>query len=410
MIKEIDKCRICGNTELVPVLDIGEHTISAVFPKTKDEKVICGPLRLVRCKGDKKNTCGLVQLKHIFDPMDVFGCNYGYRSKLNRPAVSHLYDIVSKIYETIDIKNRDIIVDLGSNDGTMLGAYKTNGNILVGIDPIGKRLKENYPTGSVIIPEYFSEKGFINHFGNKKAKVITSISMFSNINNPMETAQQIYNILADDGIWVLEDNSIMDMIFSNSYDNVCHEHTVYYSISQINWIANKIGFKIIDVTESKASGGCFLITLSKKNGNGMDLSKLLNYFERHLYSDKIYRDFECNVITQRKILVDLIVNKINDKGKIVIGYGASSRGNTILQYCNFTEKDIPFIVEINEEKIGSFMPQTLIPIISEKEVENINPDYFLILPWYFKDNIIEKEKKSGRGLIIPLPIVSVIGG
>ncbi len=413
MFQEVKQCRICGNNQLVPVLNLGTQVLTGVFPRNKNQQITSGPLELVRCVGDKNRTCSLVQLKHSFDSAEMYGDNYGYRSGLNNSMVKHLNGIVNNILNIVSFKKGDLIIDIGSNDSTLLQAYGDKGYNLVGIDPTGNKFKKYYPPHINLVPDFFSDNLVVRYFGNQKAKIVTSIAMFYDLDSPVDFALQVHDILADDGIWILEQSYLPAMIDKNAYDTVCHEHLEYYSLRQIKWICDRAGFKIIDAEENNVNGGSFLIILAKSSSSytakETNISKLMTR-EKYLEDEKIYQDFKYNVFDHKKKLTEFIRKK-NEKKELILGYGASTKGNVILQFCNLTKENIPYIAEINEDKFGSFTPGTYIPIISEKEARKMKPAFFMVLPWHFKDNIIAKENeylKSGGKLLFPLPSIEVI--
>lgn len=415
---EITKCRICNNNNLVSLINLGQQVLTGVFPKNKSDKISSGPLELVKChpKNATDNVCHLVQLRHSYDSSEMYGLNYGYRSGLNQSMIRHLTSIVKEIIGAVDLKKDDLIIDIGSNDSTLLQQYPSNkGFILAGIDPRGTKFKKYYPSHVDLIPDFFSFKNINKKYPGKKAKVITSIAMFYDLEEPISFVKQIYDTLADDGIWVFEQSYLQTMLETNSYDTICHEHLEYYSLRQIKYILDKVGFKIIDVVMNDVNGGSFRITAAKNNSS---YSPKLTVFESEsaekkqvLDTLKPYEDFKKNVELHKQQILS-IIHEIRKQGKKIFGYGASTKGNVILQYCGLTPNDIPFIAEVNEDKFGSFTPFTHIPIISEKEARAMKPDYFLVLPWHFRKGILEKEiefLRSGGKFIFPLPKIEIVG-
>ena len=390
MYKEINTCRICGNNDLVLVLDLGKQYLSGVFPRTKSEQITFGPLELVKCRENKKGKyCGLLQLRQTYNLNEMYGKNYGYRSGLNQSMVKHLNHIVEKITNFVSISSDDLIIDIGSNDSTLLKAYPSKKFILVGVDPTGKKFANYYPKHISLIPEFFSAKIIKDNFGRKKAKVITSIAMFYDLENPLDFMRQVYQTLSDDGIWVFEQSYMPAMLEQNAYDTVCHEHLEYYSLKQIKWMTDKIGFKIIDIELNDINGGSFCVTVTKKEAPFTENSKLIKKVlkqeeNKGLNSLKPYKKFKQHVYNHRKELRRLI-QKMKSDNKLILGYGASTKGNTLLQFCKFTKKDIPFIAEVNKDKFGCYTPGTHIPIISEEKAKAMKPDYFFVLPWHFKE-------------------------
>ncbi|MBA4318777.1 MAG: methyltransferase [Flavobacterium sp.] len=416
MFKEIKKCLICGNKKLAPILNLGVQSLTGVFPKTKDMRVGQGPLWLIKCQEDRYgNNCGLVQLGHIYNAKDLYGKTYGYRSGLNSSMVDHLHRKVKRILSKVVLNSRDVVVDIGSNDSTLLQGYPDCGAILVGVDPLGEKMRKYYPDHVHLISDFFSKKVLEKRFGQQKAKIITSISMFYDLEAPLDFMQQVYELLADDGVWVFEQSYMPTMLLMNSYDTVCHEHLEYYCLKQIKWMTDRVGFKIIDVEFNQINGGSFSVMVAKKNSSYCEASKpverILKSEEKlGLHTLKPYQDFRKRVLQHKKNF-QLQIRKLNKSGKKVLGYGASTKGNVILQYCKFGSKDISYIAEVNSEKFGAYTPGTLIPIVSEQEAKAMKPDFFVVLPWHFKDNIILREKKflkSGGKLLFPLPCPEII--
>ena len=414
LYKKINRCRVCENKKLELVIDLGDQALTGLFP-LKNEKVAKGPLTLVRCvKNKKNNACGLLQLLHNYNLSILYGDNYGYRSGLNQSMVSHLETVVEKIKSRVKIKNDDLIIDIASNDGTLLKAYKLKNVDLVGVDPTIKKFKKYYSADIKTIPDFFAAKTIKKRY-SQRAKVVTSIAMFYDLESPTDFMGEIKEILADDGMWVLEQSYMPRMLENTSYDTICHEHIEYYALGQIKWMADKVGFKIIDVELNDTNGASFCVTLAKDNSpyraNTTVVNKILKEEEmRGLNNKKIYSLFEKNVKKHKKELRKFL-DSMHKRNKKILGYGASTKGNVILQYCNIDKNDIPFIGDVNEYKFGRFTPGTRIPIISEADAKAMNPDYFMVLPWHFKKNTIEREKeylKKGGKLFFPLPKLEIV--
>lgn len=416
MLKETRKCLICGNEKLEPILYLGMQALTGVFPRTKNMSVVQGPLQLVKCQEDLKGKyCGLVQLRHIYNAGDLYGETYGYRSSLNRSMADHLHRKVKKILRKVTLRPGDMVIDIGSNDSTLLQGYPIQGVMLIGVDPLGEKMRKYYPPHIHLIADFFSKKAVEKHFGFRKAKIITSIAMFYDLESPLEFMRQVYELLTDNGIWVFEQSYMPTMLSMNSYDTVCHEHLEYYRLKQIKWMTDQVGFKILDVEFSQINGGSFSVMVAKQNSSYQEARGLVNQILKSeeklgLHTLKPYRAFRKRVF-QHKKLFRTQIKKLNKSGKKVLGYGASTKGNVILQFCELREKDIPFIAEVNPDKFGAYTPGTLIPIISEQDARAMKPDYFVVLPWHFKDNIIARERgflRRGGKLLFPLPRPEVV--
>jgi hypothetical protein len=405
MIREIKNCRICKSSELVEVVNLGSQSLTGVFPKNCDENILCGPLAIVWC-----SSCDLVQLKHRYPPEQMYGENYGYRSGLNASMVEHLSQKAKYLSNFSGLSKGDAVLDIGSNDGTLLGAYRVNRLERVGIDPTAEKFREHYDSGVEIIPDFFTA----SKVGNRKFKAISSISMFYDLDDPRLFVQEIKESLHAEGIWHFEQSYMPSMIRQISYDTICHEHVEYYSLTPVAKMLDEVGLKIIDIKMNAVNGGSFAITACHSNsfpGIQCDLLDwLLKRESRSGFSTPWpYREFERKIFEHRESLLSLI-KKINESGKTIHAYGASTKGNVLLQFCGLTSKEIPFAAEINPYKFGRFTPGSKIPIISSEESLKMKPDYYLVLPWHFREGIIKNEKEylaSGGKFIFPLPEIEV---
>lgn len=415
MVKEISKCRICGNRNLVSIVDLGEQCLTGVFPSSREQIVTSGPLELVKCIGtDISQICGLVQLRHSYNKDELYGDNYGYRSSLNASMIEHLREIADYNIKLVKPDHKELIIDIGSNDGTLLNMYPENLQ-LVGIDPTIKKFKSFYKPHIQTIPDFFSSELVKEHFGDKRAKIITSIAMFYDLEDPIDFVRQITDVMDENGIWISEQSYLPVMLEMNSYDTICHEHLEYYSLRQLKWAFDKCDLKIIDIEFNDTNGGSIRVTASKKRSKYTECIELIEENlgkESRLGLDSIepFTTLRNNMEKHKYDLLSLL-RKLKNQGKKVIGYGASTKGNVILQYCGITDRDLPYIAEVNEDKFGKYTPRTLIPIISEQEAKAMKPDYFLVFPWHFRDNFLKREanflKASGK-FIFPLPEIEII--
>lgn len=407
--KEIAKCRVCGGGGLLPVLSLGTQALTGVFPRSPAEPVTAGPVDLVRCDGSKSGRCGLVQLKQSYDKREMYGARYGYHSGLNPSMVRHLRGKVKRIMERVPLGKGDLVLDIGSNDSTLLQAYPAEGPTLVGIDPTGPQFQKYYPKHVGLIPDFFSAALVKERFGERKAKVVTSISMFYDLEAPGEFVADVAEVLADDGLWVLEQSYLPTMLEMNAYDTVCHEHLEYYGLTQIKWMTDRAGLAVVDVELNAVNGGSFSITVAKKGSAHAKAASssvgALLASEKALATAKPYDEFHGRVAAHREALLGFFA-QARAAGKRVLGYGASTKGNVILQYCGLGPRDLECIGEVNEDKFGCVTPGTHIPIVPEAHARSLKPDYMLVLPWHFKDFIVEKEaefRARGGRLVFPLP-------
>jgi C-methyltransferase-like protein/putative zinc binding protein/methyltransferase family protein len=412
--ERVDACRICGNTNLATVVDLGDQYLTGVFPKSRDQPVTRGPLELVRCTGGQE-TCGLVQLHHAYDPGEMYGQDYGYRSSLNRAMVKHLRSKADRLIELSRPGRGDLVLDIGSNDGTLLSFYPAD-TVRVGMDPSAAALCESYPEGCDCIVDFFSLEGFRRHYANRKARVVTSIAMFYDLADPQLFVNEVAEILDDDGVWHFEQSYLPFMLRTTGYDTICHEHVEYYGLAQIEWMLDKAGLRLIDVELNDVNGGSFAITAcrtaSRHKTNTESVQAVRSReADARLRDASTYARFADNVQRHRDEL-KLLLQNLRSDGQLVLGYGASTKGNVLLQFCGLGANEIPYIAEVNENKFGSLTPGSMIPIISEADAHAMAPDYFLVMPWHFRDNLVQREQsflERGGKMIFPLPALEVVG-
>lgn len=415
MYRAVSECRICGNTDLISVLDLGQQALTGVFPARVEDSIPIGPLELVKCNdADGRDACGLVQLRHSYEVSLIYGNNYGYRSGLNQSMVDHLNNKAKAIKKIVQLAANDLALDIGSNDGTLLRAMSEPGVDLIGMDPSGSKFKEFYPERAQLIADFFSAARFQKEFGKRRAKVVTSIAMFYDLEAPMQFMRDIHDVLADDGVWVFEQSYLPQMLAMNSYDTVCHEHLEYYGLKQILWMCQRVGFKVLNVELNNVNGGSFSVMVAKKDSahqqNAVAIKEILDSEAAwKLDTLPVYQEFRDRSFAHRDALLDQLA-ELERQGQRVLGYGASTKGNVILQFCGITPKMIPAIAEVNPDKFGCFTPKTLIPIVSEAKARALKPDVFLVLPWHFRGNIIGREEKflsEGGRLLFPLPAIEI---
>lgn len=408
--KKIEHCRISKNKNLVSVLHLGEHALTGVFPLNKTDAITTAPLELVWCPES-----GLLQLNHSCDFAEMYGLNYGYRSGLNQSMVDHLTLKIRYLEQLAGLQTGNTVLDIGSNDCTLLKAYSNPNIQRIGMDPTGIKFSSYYPKEIKLISDYFSADHYFS-VTDKPAKIVTSIAMFYDLENPIHFAQEIHSILAENGIWHFEQSYMPAMVRLNTYDTICHEHLEYYSLNVIKKILAAADLKLVTVSLNNVNGGSFAITATKKTNFSIKSdSALIHWFlEEEINMGFLtltpYQNFKDRVFEHKDKLKALIQRLVSD-GKRILGYGASTKGNVLLQLCGFTAKEIPAIAEVNEEKFGRLTPGTHIPIISDEEARKMKPDYFLVLPWHFKENILRREKDyliQGGKLIFPFPTIEII--
>lgn len=406
----ISACRACGSAFLVTVLDLGAQHLTGVFPDSGKENPPAGPLQLLWC-----SDCTLLQLSMTFPQTDMYGENYGYRSGLNASMVHHLSQIARRVEESCEPTANPVFLDIGSNDGTLLSHIHKPGAVKIGIDPTSAKFLDFYPEDVTAVPDFFSAEAFMDVAG-RPADVVTAVSMFYDLPEPVAFAREVASILAPDGILLLEQSYLPSMLRTTSYDTICHEHIEYYSLATIEGILSQAGLRLLDVAFNRVNGGSFAITAARENSDRKSDDVLLPWFRAQearwaLDTPEPFREFERKVYLHRRDLQSLIQGLVA-AGNSVMGLGASTKGNVLLQFCDLGPELVSCIGEVNPEKFGKVTPGTRIPIVSEQEVRSARPDYLLVLPWHFREGIIAREREfleGGGKLIFPLPEIEIVG-
>lgn len=368
---------------------------------------------------------GAVRLEHSAPAEAMYG-KYWYRSGVNGTMKAELNDIVRSITETVKFKENDLWIDIACNDGTLL-SFVPRDFIKVGIDPADDSYKvESEKVSNLIIQDFFSADVFKrSKFGKLKAKVVTSIAMFYDLENPKLFIDDIAEVLDQDGLWVLQLSYTPLMLDQLAFDNICHEHVYYYSLFNLKALLNQSGFDVVDVQLNDVNGGSFRVYAMKQNADkrlfgtqpyrdvcNVRTKSLLAYEETLGLAEKsTWLDFFRRINELKTELVNFITEE-KKKGKTVWGYGASTKGNTLLQYFGLDNSLIDGIAERSIHKFGLKTVGTNIPIYSEDEMRRANPDYLLVLPWHFINEFVDREKDyldKGGKFIVPCPKFQVIG-
>ena len=417
-LKPRDSCRICGSKNLTSILNLGDQYFANYSSKSSDvvpfkEKI---PLELVRCdKSLDPESCGLVQLRHTTPPNLMYD-RYFYRSGINQTMINNLNEIAQQAISKINLNPNDIVIDIGCNDGTLLQNYKELPVRSVGFDPAKNMVQFSKQTGATIITEFFSAEEFIKNYGDEKAKIITSIAMFYDLEDPNKFVDDISKILHPDGIWILELSYLPLMLSQNAFDTIVHEHLEYYHLDALEFLLSKFNLKVVDIQLNDINGGSFRVVVQhkEKSIDNKSLQHITELREKeknlNLSTNQPFNDFIIKINAEKDKLVTFIKTEVS-AGKTVHCYGASTKGNTLLQFYNLDKKLIQFIADKNPDKWGRKTIGTDISIISEEESHSMNPDYFLILPWHFINEFKEREKnylKNGGRLLVPLPKFKII--
>ncbi len=411
MYKRVSACRICGNQRLVKVLDLGQQVLTGRFPRPDEPDPTRGPLELVVCAGGDEN-CGLLQLSCTFTLSEMYGPTYGYRSSLSQTMVRHLSGIVEECVSIAQPTVDDAVLDIGCNDGTLLKFYEGLGLRRTGIDPSSVRFADSFPGDIQLITDFFSAER-VRKATDQRFAIITSIAMFYDLEDPIGFMREVRDLLAPEGIWVTEQAYALSMIENVAFDSVCHEHLNYYNLRQFQWMAKRAGLKLLDVSLNNINGTSFRVVAARDDSSyeprwGRLDEVLAN--EARFIEGRPLEQFQAAVDGRRTILRSFL-DQSRRSGKRTLGYGASTKGNVVIQYCGLSAEDIPAIAEKQPNKFGLVTPSSRIPIISEAEARALKPDHFLIFPWHFRDEIVRREARfvsQGGKLVFPLPRFEVV--
>ncbi len=410
-------CRVCGSTALTPVINLGEQNLQGSFVKPGKEmpptRTI--PMSLVRCDPTRdEKACGLLQMEHTVPPEILYSA-YWYRSGTNATMRNHLKGIVDAACAILG-RNHGRVLDIGCNDGTLLANYPA-GFEKFGVDP-SDVAQEIDQSAATVVQDIFPSAELLSLLLGNKLDIITSIAMFYDLEDPIAFTTGIKDALSHDGVWIFEMSYMPTMLKMTSYDTICHEHLEYYSLAVIENILSRSGLKVFNVEHNDINGGslrCYAThaenfsykkELYQNNLNALHQEE----FDLMLDTDKPYKHFQDRINVHREELLSLLKN-LKKAGKSIHIYGASTKGNTILQWCGIDNRIIDYAAERNPDKYGAFTLGTDIPIISEADSRAMKPDYYLVLPWHFKEEFIERERETveaGTGLIFPLPSIEII--
>jgi hypothetical protein len=407
-------CRVCGSNKLVPILSLGEQFVTNFVDDPKKDYPK-GPLELVLCNVEDGG-CGLLQLKHTLE-RDVLYTKYWYQSGISKMMVKALANIVSCGEKLVKLSSGDLVIDIGANDGTLLRQYKTPGLITVGFEPSDLFSLATKGT-SKIINDYFNSGSFNREFKNKKAKLITSISMFYDLEDPNTFVEDIKQCLDENGVWIIQMNYLGLMLENNTYDNICHEHLEYYSLLSLSNLLDRHNMEVFDVELNDVNGGSIRTYVRNKGssvkgfpGSEERVDNQRIYEKKMGFNDlKVYGQFAKQIEKSKTELVAFLKQE-SKKGKKIFIYGASTRGLVVLQYAAVDNKLIKAATDMNQEKWGKYIVGTGIPIISIEQYRKEKPNYLFVLPYHFLEEIKEQEGaflKAGGKMIVAIPKFEVI--
>jgi len=368
------------------------------------------PLEVTQC-----TSCNLVQLRHDFHQNDLFRHSYGYRSGINEAMRAHLLGVVASIGRRVSLREGDIVLDIGSNDGTTLSFYQSPKVVRAGIDPTIDNFKQYYDPEILTLADFFTHESFRKLIPSGKARVVTSIAMFYDLPNPNTFVDDIRKVLADDGIWVVEQSYLPTMVETSSFDTICHEHLEYYGLGQIVRLVEQNGLRVVDVSLNDVNGGSFQVSVCHQGAsfgrNDTAINALLERESREGYLGPAPFEQLKKQVSQVRDNVMGFLHDAKSSGRLVHGYGASTKGNTLLQHFGISTDLLPAIAERNASKFGCRTPGTRIPIISEEASRAQRPDFYFVLPWHFRQGFVVRERaflEGGGKLAFPLPKFEIV--
>jgi len=412
-------CRVCGSTSLTPVISLGDQALASAFVldgssgPLPDRKV---PLELIRCDpGLDENACGLVQLRHSY-PKELIYSDYWYESGVNQTMRNALAEIMAQAARYAPLRKGDIVIDVGCNDGTMLRSAPVEGLDRIGFDPAVNLAKPDEPF--LRVTDFFSAEAFRRLRGaDARAKLVTSIAMFYDLEDPAAFVCEVAAVLDQEGLWIVQFADLPGMLLTNMYDNICHEHLLYLHLAPFEKILRAAGLRLVDLEMNMINGSSYRLFIRHDRGPPPTAegaariqARRVAEFNMRLDQSIIYDRFSEAVVSNRYALRYLL-HFLKKEGKLVVGYGASTKGNVILQYCDIQPDLLPCLADRNPRKHGARTLGTDIPIVSEDEARAMKPDYFLILPYHFLPEMLEREKLFlGRGgrFIVPVPTIQLI--
>jgi hypothetical protein len=400
----------------VELIHIEEQFISPTFVKSNLNNPLAEikiPMTVVLCdSGDGHDGCGLVQLKETTDP-DLLYTDYFYRSATNTTMIKDLSAVVSKALEKVKINDGDVVVDIAANDGTLLQNY-SDSLVRIGIEPAKNIDWSNLDGDILIVNDYFNDKEFIKVLDGRKVKIFTCCAMFYDLEEPNDFVELVKWTLASDGIWCIQLSYVLSMLENMNFYDICHEHLEYYSLETLNYLMEKHGLTIFDAEINSVNGGSALVFIThveNEIGKSENLKRLVTLeAEADLFNKETYFTFRDKVEELKKTVYGTVRAEI-ESGGYVVGLGASTKGNVLLQFFGLTKELIPFISEISKDKIGLRTLGSDIPLVSDDEINGMNPTMKLVLPWYFKKEIVDRESgylESGGKLFFPMPYPHIV--
>ncbi len=392
------------------------QALTGRFPGPGEPDPPIAPLELVICdKTHAPDACGLVQLAHTCDASLMYGATYGYRSSVTQMMVAHLQRTADHVLAQAEVKPGDGVLEIGSNDGTMQKYLAGRGLKLVAMDPSAGKFAANYPLETTLLVDFFSARAVQTAVPGQTFKAVISLSMFYDLEEPLRFMEEIRDSLAPDGLWCFEQAYLPPTFTALCYDTICHEHLAYYGLHQIQWMAGRAGLKLIDVATNDVNGGSFRVYAARADSaRAANTAALKAAFDLEndlkLGHTETWAAFAQRVREHRARVEDFF-EAAHRAGDLVLGLGASTKLNVVLQYAGVTPAWMPAIGERDPLKVGLRTPRTGIPIISEVEARARKPKYFFVGPWHFREEIVQREKPyldDGGSLVFSLPRFEIV--
>ena len=404
--KTIDRCQVSGLKDLKTILSLGYLPPVNNFRKINSLNVeeTFYPAELMYSPSSK-----LVQLNTIVNKETVFPKEYPYTSSTTKILRENFKELYNECKKIIGMSNKDLIIDIGSNDGNLLSNFKKNHRVL-GVTPeqIGKIAIKKGITTLIRYFDSATSKLILKRYG--KAKIITATNVFAHIADVDSVMKNILKILDRNGVFISESHYLVSLIKTNQYDTIYHEHLRYYSLTSLSNLFKKYNLKIIHAKKIPTHGGSIRVYATRNNKYKINkkVKKIFDY-EKKFLTWKSFNNFKNNVV-KSKIGLYSILKKLKDKKKIIYGIGAPSRATTLINYVGLDESLVNCILEIDKShKIGNYIPGKKIPVLSEKKLYKDQPDYVILFSWHIKKELKSNLKKKGyKGkFIIPLPVPKI---
>lgn len=418
MYKEITCCRVCKSNHLIDVLSLGALAVSDFVDNPVTEQGIRAPLEVILCDVDKGG-CGLLQLRHTVSSEAMYR-NYWYQSGINQTMRDELADIAENVALKANLKPGDYVIDIGANDGTLLRSYGLAGLHTIGFEPARNLHKFGKEGTTKIIVDFFNQNAWNEEFPQCKAKAITAIGMFYDLDDPNTFVADVCKCLDDQGVFVVQMMYMPFALQKNAFDGICHEHLEYYTVRSLENLIGRHGLEIFDVQMrpeiNEGSARFYICKKKAMNGleseGGLERVTQLRVLESDLGLENVeaYKALVERIEYAKQKTIKFLQNE-KSNGKVIHGYAASTKGNTTLQFYGITSDLIDAIADRNPTKWGKFTVASGIPIISEENSRRLRPDYYFVLAWHFLPEFIEREYdflNRGGKFIVSMPSFEII--